>query len=170
VARAELIHGLNGGTTYVTPGRAPVHVRLAEQGTRMNWIMRLWNRIAQPRVQRFAHFVLYIFHLIAGAAIILGQPTDIAGLSGEQTLIWGIFLVIGGVIGAVSVLPGWNFFERVGITSIMVAIAIYSVALVTHPAVNPPVRVAFWCFITAWLVVFALRAWEIRRYLIAPTG
>lgn len=134
----------------------------------MNWIKRFWWRVAEPRVQRAAFLILYLFHITAGGAVIIGQPTDIAGLSGEQTIIWGMFLIMGGALGAVSVLPGWNFLERVGVAAVLVGIAIYSVALATTPATNPPIRVAFWCFVTGWLVVFALRLWEIRRYLIAP--
>lgn len=134
----------------------------------MNWLTRFWHRIAQPRVQRIAYFILYLFHAVAGFAMMIGQA-QFAGLDVLQTMLWGGFLALGGVFGAVSVLPGWNLFERVGIVGVVTGIAIYSVALALGPAENVPIRIALWCIVSAWLVVFAFRAWEIRRYLIAPS-
>jgi hypothetical protein len=134
----------------------------------VTWLRKLWGSIAQPRVQRVGFFVLYGFHLVAGSAVVIGEPNLFHGISGLQTLVWGGFLVLGGLLGMLAVLPGWNYIERVGILSIMVGIAIYSVLLAFSPTDDVPLRIAFWCFVSAWIVVFVLRTWEIRLYLIAP--
>lgn len=134
----------------------------------MNLLRRAWSHIAQPRVQRVGFFVLYGFHLVAGAAVAIGEPILFHGIGGLQTLVWGGFLLLGGLLGMISVLPGWNYIERVGILSIVVGVAIYSAILAFSPVDDVPLRIATWCFVSAWVVVFLLRSWEIRLYLIAP--
>lgn len=131
---------------------------------------RLWHWIAEPRVQRAAYFVIYLMHVLSGAAIILGQPDPVAHAIGAPlTAAWGMFLAGGGLIGAIAVLPGWNFVERIGIVAVLFGVALCSVVILGTPGLTPGTALAFWALVAAWVVVFLLRAYEIRMYSIAPS-
>lgn len=130
----------------------------------------LWMKIAEPRVQRITFFILYLLHAAAGLALLFAEPVPVQYVFGQwPAVVWGVLLVVGGGVGAVAVLPGWNFLERVGIAAIVIGIAMASLLIL---ALVPPGGVAFalWLLVSAWIVVFAYRAWEVRLYLVAPTN
>lgn len=136
----------------------------------MRRLHALWRRVAEPRVQRATFFVLYLLHAGAGLGLLFAEPYPVIAVLGQwPTFVWGILLVVGGGVGAVAVLPGWNFLERVGIGAVIVGIIMASLLIV---ALVPPGGAAFaiWMLVTAWIVVFAYRAWEVRLYLVAPTN
>jgi hypothetical protein len=130
---------------------------------------RVFHWVAEPRVQRVAFFVVYLLHVVAGLAIIVGQPPSVANEIGHGlTTAWGMFLVFGGIVGAIAVLPGWNFVERIGITSVFIGVSLCSVVIASTPWSHLGVQIATWALVTGWAVIFALRAYEIRYYIVAP--
>lgn len=130
--------------------------------------LRLWHRVAEPRVQRLAYFFIYLFHIIAGVGVLTSLPTSVTIVLGQwPTVIWGGLLVVGGVFGAVAVLPGWNFVERIALIAAVAGISMASLLLLAQPPSGA--TLTLWALITGWLVVFVHRAWEIRIYSIAPT-
>lgn len=136
----------------------------------MRGISQLFHWIAEPRVQRVAYFIIYLMHVLSGGAIILGQPDIVAHAIGQPlTVAWGLFLAGGGTVGAVSVLPGWNFVERIGIVAVLFGVALCSIVVFWVPGLSVGTAIAFWALIAAWLVVFLLRAYEIRMYSVAPS-
>ena len=127
----------------------------------------VWHRIAQPRITRAAFFAIYVSHVIAGVAILAATPGPVTAILGQPlTLVWAGFLALGGIVGAVSVLPGWNYIERIGITSLSVGIALLSVVI--FAGAKSSYSVALFALVFGWLFVFGLRAWDIRDYLVAP--
>lgn len=129
---------------------------------------RMFRWVAEPRVLRTTFFVLYLFHAAAGLSILLAEPSTATHVLGPvPAAVWGGLLLFGGGIGAVAVLPGWNFLERVGIVAIIAGIAMASLLIIAIPAMSAGVF-SLWLLITAWIVVFAHRLWEIRLYLVAP--
>lgn len=140
----------------------------AEFGVR-EWPVGLWRRIAEPRVQRVTFLVVYLLHIVAGMALAIVQPAAARYEFGSLvTYVWGGFFVLGGVLGALAVLPGWNFLERVGLLSLMFAIALTSLFIAVNPWSPVGIEVIIWALITGWIVVFLYRLWEIRGYLTAP--
>lgn len=127
----------------------------------------VWHRVAQPRITRAAFFAIYLLHVLAGLAILLAEPGTVTAILGQPlTLIWASFLALGGLVGAVSVLPGWNYIERIGITSLSIGIALLSVVIIAGAKTS--YSVALFALVFGWIIVFGLRAWDIRDYLVAP--
>lgn len=129
---------------------------------------RLWQRVAEPRVKRIAFLIIYLFHVVAGIGVLLSLPRVVTDVLGQwPTVVWGSLLIAGGVFGAVAVLPGWNFVERVALIACFVGIAMASLLLLAQPPSGA--TLTLWALVTAWMVVFAERSWDIRLYSIAPT-
>lgn len=129
----------------------------------------MFRWIPTPKAQRGAFFIIYLFHLVAGVAMLFAPPEAFTHVLGYGlSLTWAGFLVFGGALGAIVVLPGWNFLERIAILAVVVGISICSVVVLFTQTNSITSRVTVWSFITAWIVVFLLRAWEIRLYSTAP--
>lgn len=140
----------------------------AEIGVR-EWPLGVWKSIAEPRVQRVAYLVVYLLHIVAGIALAAVQPRAADYEFGLLvTNAWASFFIVGGLLGSISVLPGWNYVERVGLLSLMFAIALCSIFIAANPWSPAGLEIVIWALITGWLVVFLYRLWEIRTYAIAP--
>lgn len=133
------------------------------------WMLRLWGRIAQPRVQRVSYFVVYVLHVVAGFGIAIAQPRAVHYTMGDLVAyVWAGFLILGGAVAAISVLPGWNYVERLGLLSLMFGIGLTSIFIVANPWQPPGLDVIVWALVTGWVVMFLYRLWETRLYDIAP--
>ena len=140
----------------------------SEYGVR-GWPIGLWRRIAEPRVQRVTYLVIYVLQMVAGIALAAVQPRASDYEFGVLvTYAWAGFFIIGGLFGALAVLPGWNYVERVGILALMFAIALCSLFITVNPWSPGGLEVVIWALITGWLAVLLYRLWEIRGYAIAP--
>jgi hypothetical membrane protein len=144
-----------------------MHVHAA---TTEDWpAVGIWKRIAEPRVQRVAYFVIYLLQFTAGAALGFVQPRAAEYEFGALiTSVWAGFFMLGGLLGAVGVFPGWNFVERVGILSLMIAIGLCTVFIAYNPWSPGGLEVIIWALVAGWAVVLLYRLWEIRDYAIAP--
>ena len=128
---------------------------------------RLFRWVAEPRVLRTTFFVLYVFHAVAGLSILLAEPGAVVSVLGQwPATAWGVRLTFGGGVGAVAVLPGWNFLERAAIGAIIAGIAMATLLIVAMGLTA--VTFALGLLVGAWVVVFGHRLWEIRLYLVAP--
>jgi len=92
----------------------------------------LFKQIAEPRVLRFAQSLVYIVLMIAGINTLLSPPPTwllVINHSGVQS--FGLFLVAGGLLGAIGALKGpkWWWAERAGIFSLGVALAIRGILI-----------------------------------------
>lgn len=98
-------------------------------------VRRLWESITEPRHLKVAYFVIYLLTVAVGVVTLLMPPRSIEGPLGEAlTTGWASLFVAGGLVGAVTVLPGWWWVERLlGITPIIIGLAIYlAVATILH--------------------------------------
>ena len=99
------------------------HIRRAAG---ISLIRRAWLKIHEPRVVAVVHAVTYLILMAGGATALIHPPTSISGEIGAvaMVLLAGM-LTMGGLIGAVTVLPGWWWVERYGVALIISACAIY---------------------------------------------
>lgn len=131
------------------------------------WPVAMYRRIAEPRVQRITYLIVYLLHAVGGIGVLWSDPTSITYVLGRwPAVIWGCLLVVGGVFGAVAVLPGWNYIERIGIFGITIGVGMASLLLWASPPGG--VALLLWSLVTGWLAIFLYRAWEIRGYTVAP--
>lgn len=145
-----------------------------ENGIRMyKWIQRvppvhwLYMKIAEPRVVRLLYFGIYLMMILPGVLLILSPPHTIKDVVG-YTYMYALagFLIVGGLFGAVSVLPGVWWLERVGIILIGTALAIYVVIVITlHSSVSSIIGIAV---SIAFILSFTVRYITIRHHQLAP--
>lgn len=128
---------------------------------------RFWSRIAQPRVTRAGFFVIYILHTIGGLGILVAQPMIVTNVIGHfLTMVWAAFLTLGGMVGVFAILPGWNYLERIGLTALAFGILILSAVVIALS--QSAYSLALFALVSGWLIVFALRAWDIRGPSVMP--
>lgn len=131
----------------------------------------LWERVREPRVQRVVYTFVYALLAGAGVAVLRQPPQSIEGQVGTVlAYTWGAFLVLA-VAGAIGVLPGWWWLEKIGGISATVGISIYAVITVslhfTEPIGN---RLPQALVITVLALLLGIRAWEIRGLDYEPRG
>lgn len=125
----------------------------------------IYLKIAEPRVKRLLYFGIYLALAVAGAGALVKPPSAIEHILGGQILIYifALFIVIGCLVGAVSVLPGIWWFERVGLLAIGTGITMYVVTLLFLGAS------ALVTIIPIILILILVLRWlDIKEYLLAP--
>ena len=101
-------------------------------------LRRAWLKIREPRVVAVVHAITYLVLMTGGIAALIQPPTSISGEIGavSMTLLAGM-LTGGGLIGAVTVLPGWWWVERYGVALIIAACLIYGWIVTVLHALQP---------------------------------
>lgn len=98
-------------------------------------VRRLWESITEPRHLKVAYFAIYLLTVGVGVVTATNPPQSIEGPLGPiLTAIWSGLFTVGGAVGAITVLPGWWWVERLlGLAPILMGLAIYlSVAATLH--------------------------------------
>src|SRR5699024_5788237 len=81
-------------------------------GIRMR-VRRLWESITEPRHLKVAYLVIYLLTVGIGIVTATSPPQSIEGPLGPiLTGIWSGLFIVGGAVGAITVLPGWWWVER----------------------------------------------------------
>lgn len=117
----------------------------------------LYLQIAEPRIYRVLQFIIYLGLFAAGTSVLISNPPILVRIVGVVLLdVFAIFIVMGGLLGAVAVLPGIWWLERVAILLICPALAMYVVMIITVPA--SPASVIFsialtLMFMQRWLLI-----------------
>lgn len=104
-------------------------------GLHLGGLRGLWQRITEPRHLKVAYLVIYLLTALIGVVTMISPPQSIAGEIGPViTTVWAGLFIVGGVAGAVTVLPGWWWAERLlAIAPIMLGLVIYlAVVTVLH--------------------------------------
>ena len=99
---------------------------MIDRAARHPALLALLRKIAEPRSESVGYFIVYGLMAAAGALVLIEHPmlfVDVLGFN--QTSWFGGFVLFGGMAGAVAVLPGWYWLERVGIYSIATGLALY---------------------------------------------
>lgn len=137
--------------------------------TSTNWIMRLWLRVQEPRALSAIYFFAYLAVFVLGLAVATDPPRAVQGTVGETLVLWWAWmLLVGGGIGAATVLQGAWLFERAGSILCMSAMAIYGVAMASLPVSQQSLRVATLSFVTFSILAFAARLVQTLRYSYDP--
>lgn len=127
--------------------------------------------IAEPRVARVIQFGVYLAILGAGLAALVDPPRATVGVLGPAlTFLWASFLILGGLLGAVAVLPGIWWLERAAVIATGVGVAMYGVVVLSLQLEPPSGRLTQLAVIVALLLSQAHRWTQIRRYDLAPKG
>lgn len=98
-------------------------------------VRALWEAITEPRHLKVAYMAIYMMTTAIGVVTLVKPPQSIEGpLGTATTTLWAGLFILGGIIGAVTVLPGWWWVERLlGITPIFIGLAIYlAVVIILH--------------------------------------
>jgi hypothetical protein len=133
-----------------------------------NTIKGWFYLIREPRVTRLLQFFVYALLVVVGVAIILMPPIKFSDLLGfGATLIFGVFLTVGGILGSVGVfvpLP-FQWVERAGIVALTVGWFIFLVIVVALGG-----TVAGFGFGAAFALMLTIRYLEIRPSHIPKQG
>lgn len=125
---------------------------------------KYFQKIAEPRVIRLIQFFIYIGMIIAGSNVLAHPPRrfeDVIGLA--LAYVFGGFIALGGIFGALAVLPGIWWLERVGIISLCTGLGIYAIAIIALRASPMGVLVS-----VLFALTFVQRWVEIRGSQLAP--
>lgn len=125
---------------------------------------QLFMKIAEPRVVRILHCLIYVGLLWAGIIMVDHPPQGFRTVLDFALLnMFSIFLIMGGLFGTVAALPGIWWLERVGLISLSTSMLIY---IVTAIALNrSAIAIVFGLIL---ILVFVLRWMEIRQFQLAP--
>lgn len=136
-------------------------------------LRRAWLSITEPRHMKVTYLVIYLLTVCIGIATMLSPPQTIDGLVGPIiTTIWASLFILGGVIGAVTVLPGWWWVERLlGIAPVMLGLTIYLTVVIVlhmHGLETGSSRLTQIGIILLAAAPFTIRALVIREYSYEP--
>lgn len=135
-----------------------VHLWLHGQATA--W----FSKIAEPRIIRLMQFGVYLCMIFAGIRVVTQPPKAFEFVLGNVlVLVFGGFILIGALFGAVAVLPGIWWLERAGLIALATGMTIYAVVITSLGASPMGVVVA-----VAFALTFVQRFLEIRGSQLAP--
>lgn len=132
-------------------------------------IRAAWLRITEPRHLKATYALIYLLVLATGVATLLAPPQSIEGQLGNVlTIIWSVFLIVGGFGGALTVFPGWWWAERLSLILTLAGIGIYAIVVLTLQLISEGSRLTQLGMILLAGSVFAIRWILIRRYSFEP--
>lgn len=139
----------------------------------MRAIKAAWQRITEPRHMKVAYLAIYLLTVGVGGVTLVTPPQTVAGEVGPViTIIWAALFIVGGVVGAIAVLPGWWWAERLlAIGPVMLGLAIYLVVVVIlhiQGADTGSSRLTQVGIILLASAPFSIRALVIREYSYEP--
>jgi hypothetical protein len=131
-----------------------VRDRFATIGRGILW---LFLKIAEPRVQRIVQLGIYLVFAVLGGIFLADPPRSYEGVLGDVlAFVFGVAITAGGVIGAVAVLPGRWWAERLAIIALWTGLGMYIVVALSLAASPVGIGVAV-CLALAllnrWLLV-----------------
>jgi hypothetical protein len=90
----------------------------------------LFLKVAEPRVIRIMHFVIYISMMFAGGGVIYDPPKALQSVLGHILIyVFGGFVLFGALLSATAVLSGIWWLERVGIIMLATSMTMYVVVI-----------------------------------------
>jgi len=124
-----------------------------------------WHLVNEPRGISLLVFIGYIILTWGGQSALTDPPLTITYAAGNVAMtLLSIMLVTGGIIGALTCLPGWNWLERGGVLLAGVATIIYCVLVVWLGQVeaegNRDLQISIVCFTILMLTARAMWIWD----------
>lgn len=137
--------------------------------TAPHWTLAVWLRIQEPRIVTILQFFIYLCAMASGYFALMNPPRSIEATAGPGlTFYWSILLLGGGVLGAITVLPGWWLFERAATIACFGAATIYGFNIFTLNSIESGNRLPQLFMILIAVLHFAARWFRIRRYSFDP--
>lgn len=134
-----------------------------------NMILNLWGRLREPRTITALQTVLYLLVALAGVGILVSPPSSLTGTTGHTlNIIWGIFAVLGGLLGGLATPGGRWLLERPAIYLCGTAVLFYLVALSIIQATSPGNRLVQMAFIAMAGISLWMRFERIREFDYEP--
>ena len=94
-------------------------------------LRRLWSRVKEPRVLSILSWTVHVALGVTGAMTLVILPAALGGTAGPIAApITSGLLILGGLLGSIGALPGWQFTERLGIVSSTLGIVLYGLVLI----------------------------------------
>lgn len=127
-------------------------------------VYRAYLLVAEPRIVRIILFAIYVVFVIAGCFVVTEPPVSFVKVISENLVVmFGGFLILGGLLASIAVLPGLWWLERCGIISLATGMLIYLILVIG--AKGSPVGI---CISIAFVLFFILRYMETRQFKLAP--
>ena len=134
----------------------------------MGVVQRIWVRVTEPRHLKLFYLAAYIVTFFTGLVTFVNPPNSIESQLGVfLSLFWALLLTIGGLGGAVCVLPGWWWAERLSVWLAIAGTAIYggivlSIQIQAGPGSSRWTQIGFILLATGLLILRLLltRKWD----------
>lgn len=127
-------------------------------------VSTVFSRIEEPRIIRIFHFLIYLTLGTMGFIVVLVPPDVLIDVLGDALATsFGASLFVGGAVGAVAVLPGIWWAERVAIISLVSGLLMYMA--VSSALDTSTVRIGL---ALGMILSLILRWIEVRKYQYAP--
>lgn len=121
---------------------------------------------------KLAYLLIYVTTVTIGVVTLVAPPQSIAGEIGPVvTVVWASLFIVGGLVGMVTVLPGWWWAERLlAIAPVLLGLAIYLAVVIALQAQSDAgsSRLTQLGIIVLASAPFAIRALVIREYSYEP--
>lgn len=132
---------------------------------------RAWDSIREPRHAKAVYTLAFLAAVGMGASAIASPPLSIEGVLGlTLTYTWGAFLLVGGIMGALATIPGWWAIERLGIFSLGLGVAIYSLVVIYLQFTSGGNRLPQWFALIAVILLWIPEVQRIKGYSFEPRG
>lgn len=132
-------------------------------------LLRAWRTFASPPVREHFFLAMYLVCFLGGLWILTEPPRTIEGAWGElQTVLWGGFLLFGGVLGTATVKTRAQLVERIALTSISSFLALYAIFLIGQHFMTEGSRSASVTVLALGTLLVGLRWSDIWRYDYTP--
>lgn len=132
-------------------------------------MQRAWGRVQEPKVITLYQFVIYVVVALTGLAAWFFPPTSIEGAIGPLlTRMLAGFLMVGGTLGAIAVLPGIWWLERAAVLACATGALIYGGVVLSLHITQTGSQLVQLGVITWALLSIAQRWHRIRRYAYDP--
>jgi len=127
-------------------------------------LIRWFYKIEEPRVQRLLYFAFYVLIVIAGVYAFTDSSPRFFQVGGWGLIVGlGLSFVFGGIMGALAIIPGAWYLERVGLVSIGFGL-LYRGILILSLEVSTTGAFIFY----GTVILLLIRFIQIRRADLAP--
>ena len=134
-------------------------------------VRMLWALVTEPRHMSVIYAVVYMVVTVTGIATLVVPPVTIAGALGPiLSVAWALLFTLGGLLGMITVAPGWWKWERWSIALILVGIAIYGYVIAILHLTTAGSRLTQLGVLILAAAVFIVRWALIRGRTYGPRG